>query len=76
MVRLGSHCGVPSVCFVAGTKPHLQANHRLVLEHTFSLESDRYLVDHQLDGKPVLPATAAVEWFAELVQAYCTGMDG
>lgn len=51
------------------SQPQLQPNNTVILEHTFTLESDRYLVDHQLDGKPVLPATAAIEWFAEMVQA-------
>jgi NAD(P)-dependent dehydrogenase (short-subunit alcohol dehydrogenase family) len=30
--------------------------------------SDRYLVDHQLDGKPVLPAAFAIELMVELAQ--------
>ncbi|MDY7012649.1 MAG: SDR family NAD(P)-dependent oxidoreductase [Cyanobacteriota bacterium] len=50
-------------------RPQLQPNGTVTLEHTFSLVNDPYLRDHQLDGKPVLPATGAVEWFAEVVQS-------
>jgi predicted hotdog family 3-hydroxylacyl-ACP dehydratase len=39
----------------------------LVLSHRFGLESDPYLGDHVIDGKPVLPAAAATEWVAEVV---------
>lgn len=51
------------------SQPQLQPNSTVTLEHTFSLTSDPYLGDHCLDGKPVLPATGALEWMAEFVQA-------
>ena len=35
--------------------PQLQSNSTVTLEHTFSATSDPYLLDHSLDGKPVLP---------------------
>lgn len=41
----------------------------LVLEHHLDLEADPYLADHQLDGRPVLPATGAAEWIAQTVAA-------
>ena len=41
----------------------------MTLDHTFTLESDPYLDDHRLDGKPVLPATGALEWIAEFTAA-------
>ncbi len=50
-------------------KPDLQPNGTVTLEHTFSLDHDPYLEDHCLDGKPVVPAAAALEWMAEFVQA-------
>ena len=37
-------------------------------EQVLSLASDRYLSDHRLDNQPVLPATAALEWLAEIAQ--------
>ncbi|BAU48570.1 6-deoxyerythronolide-B synthase [Sulfurifustis variabilis] len=40
----------------------------MVMEHTFSIETDPYLQDHRLDGKPVLPATMALEWMVQFVQ--------
>lgn len=49
--------------------PQRQPDGAMILEHTFSLESDPYLGDHRLDGKPVVPATVALEWLAEVVQA-------
>ncbi|MCP6761110.1 MAG: SDR family NAD(P)-dependent oxidoreductase [Fischerella sp. CENA71] len=51
------------------SSPQLQLNGTVTLEHTFSLATDPYLEDHRLDGKPVLPAAAALEWFAEFVQS-------
>ena len=39
----------------------------LVLSHRFGLDSDPYLGDHMIDGKPVLPAAAATEWVAQVV---------
>ncbi|TBR61054.1 polyketide synthase [Westiellopsis prolifica IICB1] len=49
--------------------PQLQPNGTVTLEHTFSLATDPYLEDHRLDGKPVLPAAVALEWFGEFVQS-------
>ena len=49
--------------------PQLQPNSTVTLEHTFSATSDPYLLDHSLDGKPVLPATGALEWICEFVQS-------
>ncbi|WP_315790258.1 SDR family NAD(P)-dependent oxidoreductase [Fischerella sp. JS2] len=51
------------------TPPQLQPNGTVTLEHTFSLSTDPYLEDHRLDGKPVLPAAGALEWFGEFVQS-------
>jgi acyl transferase domain-containing protein/NADP-dependent 3-hydroxy acid dehydrogenase YdfG/predicted hotdog family 3-hydroxylacyl-ACP dehydratase len=39
----------------------------LVLTHRFGLDSDPYLGDHVIDGRPVLPAAAATEWVAQMV---------
>ena len=39
----------------------------LVLTHRFGLDSDPYLADHVIDGRPVLPAAAATEWVAQMV---------
>ncbi|WP_428309393.1 SDR family NAD(P)-dependent oxidoreductase [Hydrocarboniphaga sp.] len=39
----------------------------LVLNHRFGLDSDPYLGDHVIDGRPVLPAAAATEWVAQMV---------
>jgi NAD(P)-dependent dehydrogenase (short-subunit alcohol dehydrogenase family) len=50
------------------SEPELQPNGSVILEHVLSVESDPYLSDHRLDGKPVLPAAGALEWMAELVQ--------
>jgi hypothetical protein len=41
----------------------------LTLDYTLSVGNDPYLKDHCLDGKPVMPATGALEWIAEFVQA-------
>jgi len=49
--------------------PKIQPDGAIILEHTFSLTQDPYLGDHRLDGKPVVPATVALEWLAEVVQA-------
>jgi NAD(P)-dependent dehydrogenase (short-subunit alcohol dehydrogenase family) len=50
-------------------QPQLQANGTLTLDYTLSVGNDPYLKDHCLDGKPVMPATGALEWIAEFVQA-------
>jgi len=55
--------------FLGESTPHIQPNGNIILEHTFSLTLDPYLGDHRLDGKPVVPATVALEWLAEVVQA-------
>ena len=39
----------------------------VVLEHRLSVEDDPYLADHMMDGKPVLPAAAALEYMAQFV---------
>lgn len=49
--------------------PQLQADSTVVLDYTLSVEHDPYLKDHCLNGKPVMPATGALEWMAEFVQA-------
>jgi NAD(P)-dependent dehydrogenase (short-subunit alcohol dehydrogenase family) len=49
--------------------PKTLPNGAVVVEATLSLETAPYLYDHRLEGRPVLPATAALEWLAELVQA-------
>ncbi|AGY59895.1 type I polyketide synthase [Gloeobacter kilaueensis] len=46
----------------------LQPNSTVTLDHTFTTASDPYLIDHSMDGNPVLPATVALEWLAEFVQ--------
>src|SRR3546814_10456406 len=45
----------------------------MMLEHTFSLASDPYLLDHRIDGRGVLPAAGAVEWMAQFVTAAWPG---
>jgi NAD(P)-dependent dehydrogenase (short-subunit alcohol dehydrogenase family) len=49
--------------------PQSLPNGAVVVEATLSLLTAPYLYDHRLEGRPVLPATAALEWLAELVQA-------
>ena len=41
----------------------------LELDQAISLQSDPWLVDHQLDDTGVVPATMAVEWMAEVAEA-------
>ena len=48
---------------------HIGAGGTLVLDHHFSVESDPYLLDHSMDGKPVLPAAGAAEWMAQVAAA-------
>ncbi|QSJ14031.1 SDR family NAD(P)-dependent oxidoreductase [Nostoc sp. UHCC 0702] len=50
-------------------QPQLQPNSTVTLDYTLSIDRDPYLQDHRLDGKPVMPATGALEWIAEFVQA-------
>lgn len=49
--------------------PQLQADGSWLGNYWLSLERDHYLTDHRLDNQPVLPATVALEWLAELAQA-------
>ena len=39
---------------------------RVELQYTFDLERDRYLGDHRIDGRPVLPFAVAMELMAEV----------
>lgn len=48
---------------------HIGAGGALVLDHHFTLARDPYLADHSMDGRGVLPATAAAEWMAEVAAA-------
>jgi len=41
----------------------------VTLDHVLTLHDDPYLLDHVMDGKPVLPAAAAVEYMAQFVAA-------
>jgi NAD(P)-dependent dehydrogenase (short-subunit alcohol dehydrogenase family) len=41
----------------------------VTLECRLSLDSDPYLADHVMDGKPVLPAAGALEYMAQFVAA-------
>jgi acyl transferase domain-containing protein/NAD(P)H-dependent flavin oxidoreductase YrpB (nitropropane dioxygenase family)/NAD(P)-dependent dehydrogenase (short-subunit alcohol dehydrogenase family) len=41
--------------------------------YTFELERDRYLGDHRIDGRPVLPFAVAMELMAELAATAATG---
>lgn len=50
------------------TAPSLCPDSTVMLEHHLHLETDLYLSDHRLDGKPVLPAAGALEWIAEFAQ--------
>jgi acyl transferase domain-containing protein/NAD(P)H-dependent flavin oxidoreductase YrpB (nitropropane dioxygenase family)/NAD(P)-dependent dehydrogenase (short-subunit alcohol dehydrogenase family)/acyl carrier protein len=51
------------------SKPEVQPNSVVTLTKTITLEGDPYLIDHRLDGKPVVPAAVALELMAQLVQA-------
>jgi acyl transferase domain-containing protein/NAD(P)H-dependent flavin oxidoreductase YrpB (nitropropane dioxygenase family)/NAD(P)-dependent dehydrogenase (short-subunit alcohol dehydrogenase family) len=48
--------------------PRLSHDGSTVVEEMFDLASHPYLGDHRLDGTPVLPAAAALEWLAQLTQ--------
>jgi acyl transferase domain-containing protein/NADP-dependent 3-hydroxy acid dehydrogenase YdfG len=50
-------------------KPATQTDGTVMVEEIFDLHSHPYLADHCLDGVPVLPATAALEWLGQLVRA-------
>jgi hypothetical protein len=51
------------------TAPRLLDDGTLVAAHSFDLSTHAFLNDHRLDGIPVLPAAAALEWMAQFVQA-------
>lgn len=53
-------------------QPQLQPNSTVTLEHTFSLESDPYLSEYCIEGKPVLPNALVLEWMTEFVQSAWT----
>jgi acyl transferase domain-containing protein/NAD(P)H-dependent flavin oxidoreductase YrpB (nitropropane dioxygenase family)/NAD(P)-dependent dehydrogenase (short-subunit alcohol dehydrogenase family) len=55
---------LPLLC----SQPQIQPDSSVLLQETISLGSDPYLIDHRLDGTPVLPAAGALEYMAELVQ--------
>ena len=48
--------------------PQTQPNGSVEIDAILNLQTAPYLNDHRLEGRPVLPATAALEWLAELVQ--------
>jgi len=56
-------------CSFVRTGDLVEEKGALVLNHRFTPRSDPYLVDHTIDGKPVLPMAGAVEWFASVAQA-------
>ncbi|HTY96173.1 MAG TPA: SDR family NAD(P)-dependent oxidoreductase, partial [Solirubrobacteraceae bacterium] len=43
------------------------------LQYTFDLGRDRYLNDHRIDGRPVLPFAVAMELMGEAATAACAG---
>jgi len=47
----------------------------LQLEQAFGVDIDPWLLDHQLDGEPVLPAAAAAEWMAQMAEAGWPGWE-
>ncbi|HSW12192.1 MAG TPA: SDR family NAD(P)-dependent oxidoreductase, partial [Solimonas sp.] len=53
--------------------PRMGPGGNMTLDHQFSLADDPYLADHRIDGKGVLPATAALEWMAQFVTAAWPG---
>ncbi|PPE75747.1 hypothetical protein C3942_02310 [Solimonas fluminis] len=63
----------PSGLPLMQTAPRMGPGGNMMLEHTFCLSSDPYLLDHRLDGKGVLPATGALEWMAQFVTAAWPG---
>ncbi len=50
-------------------QPRVVSDRSIECEHVFSLDSEPYLQDHQLDGVPVVPAAVALELMAQVVQA-------
>jgi hypothetical protein len=49
--------------------PRIGVGGAVTLEHRLSLDADPYLIDHCMDGKPVLPAAAGLEYMAQFVAA-------
>ena len=50
------------------SSPEILPDGTAILKKTITLDSDPFLKDHCLDGKPVLPAAVALEYLAQLVQ--------
>jgi hypothetical protein len=48
-----------------GTHSEIGPRGEQILHHTFSLDRDRYLDHHRMDGVPVVPAAVALELIAE-----------
>ena len=48
--------------------PEISPDGTAILKKTITIDSDPFLKDHCLDGKPVLPAAVALEYMAQLVQ--------
>ena len=67
--------GAPAAARPLGALPMVRselkmgAGGALELDQAISLQSDPWLVDHQLDDTGVVPATMAVEWMAEVAEA-------
>ncbi|MDR3417970.1 MAG: SDR family NAD(P)-dependent oxidoreductase, partial [Nevskia sp.] len=49
--------------------PRVGVGGAVTLEQRLGLSEDTYLIDHCMDGKPVLPAAAALEYMAQFVAA-------
>jgi len=49
--------------------PTMLGDGSVSVEHSFDVATHPFLNDHRLDNIPVLPAAAAMEWMAQLVQA-------
>ncbi len=50
-------------------RPQVVSENAIECEHTFSLQREPYLLDHQIEGISVVPAAAALELMAEVAQA-------
>jgi len=57
----------PQVLLHGRTAPVKQADGSVVFEYTIDPALDLYLLDHRLDGKPVMPAAMSLELLAEAV---------
>lgn len=53
--------------------PRMGPGGAMTLDHTFTADSDPYLLDHRIDGKLVLPAAGAAEWMAQFAAAAWPG---